>query len=319
MLTGGNTPGTFRVRAYVPSSRYSPEADFTGTTLPQAATTIEVAGGNYQFGSTNSPFPTQLKVRVLNLAEQPPLLAERPRYRDRAGGPVRAHPAGRSGRSRHLLPLAATDGSGLVTVTVTVGDASATFHEYVVPGRGAVTISPLRGDGQHTSPDTPFATRLGVLVQDGDARVIPDFPVTFSAGGPAVFADGSKSAAVTSSAGDVTYAPALYATGASGPVTVTVTIAGSDASAVFHLTVDALPYDHLIIVGGDKQTAPANSIPAKPFPAPLTVQAIGADGKPVKDVRVDYTVQGPATFELLGNVPGTGTGATGYTGADGQV
>jgi hypothetical protein len=318
-LTGGNTPGTFRVRAYVPQGPIQPEADFTGTTLPQAATTIEVAGGNYQFGSASSPFPAQLKVRVLDQAGNPLYLQN---AHVTVTGPAALY--GRTsldvqGIQSISMPLAATDGSGPVTVTVTAADASATFHEYVVPGRGAVTISPLRGDGQHTTPDTPFATRLGVLVQDGDARVIPDFPVTFSSDGPAVFADGAKSATVTSSAGDVTYAPALYATGASGPVTVTVTIAGSDASAVFHLTVDPLPYDHLIIVGGDKQTAPANSIPAKPFPALLTVQAIGADGKPVKDVRVDYTVQGPATFELLGNVPGTGTGATGYTGANGQV
>ena len=319
VLTGGNTPGTFRVRAYVPSSRYSPEADFTGTTLPQAATTIEVAGGNYQFGSADSPFPAQLNVRVLDQAGNPLYLQN---AHVTVTGPASLY--GRTsldvqGIQSISMPLAATDGSGPVTVTVTAGDASATFHEYVVPGRGAVTISPLRGGGQHTTPGNPFPARLGVLVQDGDARAIPGFPVTFSADGPAVFADGSKSATVTSSADDVTYAPALHATGAPGPVTVTVRIAGSDASAVFHLTVDPLPYDHLIIAGGDKQTAPANSIPAKPFPAPLTVEAIGADGKPVKDVRVDYTVQGPATFELLGNVPGTGTGATGYTGADGQV
>lgn len=38
------------------------------------------------------------------------------------------------------IPLAATDGSG--PVTVTAGYASATFHEYVVPRRGTVTISP---------------------------------------------------------------------------------------------------------------------------------------------------------------------------------
>jgi hypothetical protein len=325
-LTGGNTPGTFRVRAYVPQGPIQPEADFTGTTLPQAATTIEVAGGNYQFGSANSLFPTQLKVRLLDQAGNP-LSLQNAHVTVTGPAILYGHTSvDVQGTQSISMPLAATDDSGPVTVTVTSGNASATFREYVVPGRGAVTISPLRGDGQHTSSGKPFPAQLGVLVQDGDSRVIPGFPVTFTADGPAVFADGSKSATVTSAASGVTYAPDLHATTASGPVTVTVAIAGSDASAVFHLTVDAPAFDHLVIVAGDKQTAQANSIPVphvnplKPFPAPLTVQAIGADGKPVKGVRVDYTVQGPAGFDLLGNVTGNllDNAAYGYTGADGQ-
>ena len=73
---------------------------------------------------------------------------------------------------------------------------------------------------------------------------------------------------------------------------------------MFHLTVDALPHDHLIIVGGDKHTKILHMTPAKSFPVLLTVQAVGSNGKAVKDVRVDYTVTHPATFELLGSAPG---------------
>ena len=135
------------------------------------------------------------------------------------------------------MPLAATDRCGPVTVTVTTGTATVTFHEYAVPGRGTVTITAAgRGDLQ-ADPGQPFPAQLGVLVHDGDSRIIPDFPITFSVNGPAAFADGSKSATVTSSATGVTDAPPLRATSTPGPVIVTATIAGSDASAVFRLQV----------------------------------------------------------------------------------
>ena len=109
------------------------------------------------------------------------------------------------------LPLTAAGDTGPVTVTVTAGTATATFHADV-PAGGTVTISPSRGDGQQTNPGQPFPARPGVLVHDGDTRVIPSFPVTFTSHGPAVFADGSKSATITSSADDITYAPPLQAT-----------------------------------------------------------------------------------------------------------
>ena len=79
-------------------------------------------------------------------------------------------------------------------------------------------------------------------------------------------------------------------------MTVTVTIAGSDTSATFHLTVGDI--DRLIILGGDKQTAPPNTSPVleHPFPAPLTVEAIQANDHPVSGEPVTYTVHGPAVF-----------------------
>jgi hypothetical protein len=100
-------------------------------------------------------------------------------------------------------------------------------------------------------------------------------------------------------------------------VTVTITMAGTDTSAVLHLAVGEI--DRLIIVGGDKQTAPAQSTPvwAHPFPLPLIVEAISAKDHPEGGVPVTYTAHGPAEFVVDG-VLGTPTIEV-PTGSDGQA
>ena len=70
-LVAGSRAGTIKVSAEVPQSPSAPAAVFTATTLPQAPTTLEVAGGNYQFGSAGSLFPSPLQVRVLDQAGHP--------------------------------------------------------------------------------------------------------------------------------------------------------------------------------------------------------------------------------------------------------
>ena len=58
-----------------------------------------------------------------------------------------------------------------------------TFYENL-PAQGRVIITPSHGDGQETQPTQPFYGLLGVDVTDGGNRVIPDFPLTFTADGP---------------------------------------------------------------------------------------------------------------------------------------
>jgi hypothetical protein len=295
VITAGSTAGTFQVTAEVAESPATPQAVFTGTTLPQAATTAEIAAGNYQFGSAGSVFPAALQVRVLDQEGHP---IPSPTASVTVTGPATIY--GRTALNVQgdldgviSMPLAAGD-SGPVTVTVTAGTATATFYEDI-PGQGTVAITPSRGEDQQTNPGQPFPARLGVLAHDGDGRAIPNFPVTFTVHGPAVFASGSKQATVTSSAGDITYAPPLQATYQPGAVTVTVTIAGSDASAQFHLQVNEVR--GLVIRDGDQQTIPASSDPAHldPFPAGLWVEAIyPADGQPANGVTVTYTIHGTA-------------------------
>ena len=71
VITAGSTPGTFKVTAEVTESPATPRAVFTGTTLPQAATTAEIIGGNYQFGSAGNVFPAPLQVRILDQEGHP--------------------------------------------------------------------------------------------------------------------------------------------------------------------------------------------------------------------------------------------------------
>lgn len=316
VLTAGSTAGTFQVIAEVAESPATPQAVFTGTTLPQAGTTAEITGGNYQFGSAGSVFPAPLQVRILDQDGHP--------IPNPTAGVTVTGPAAIYGRTTLnvqgdpdgviSMPLTAAGDTGPVTVTVTAGTATATFHADV-PAGGTVTISPSRGDGQQTNPGQPFPARLGVLVHDGGARVIPSFPVTFTIHGPAVFADGSKSATITSSADDITYAPSLQATFQPGAVTVTVTIAGSDASAQFHLQVNEVR--GLVIRDGDRQTIPASSDLAHldPFPTGLWVEATyPADGQPANGVTVTYTIHGTAAVFIDFNKNHRDT-ATAVTGA----
>jgi hypothetical protein len=319
VITAGSTPGTFQVTAEVTESPATPRAVFTGTTLPQAATTAEITGGNYQFGSAGSVFPAPLQVRILDQAGHP--------IPNPAAGVTVTGPATIYGHTTLnvqgdpdgviSMPLAADD-SGPVTVTLTAGTATATFYEDI-PGQGTVTITPSRGEDQQTNPGQPFPARLGVLVHDGDARAIPNFPVTFTVHGPAIFADGSKSATLPSSADDITYAPPLQATYQPGAVTVTVTIAGSDASAQFHLQVRETT--GLVIRDGDRQTIPASSDPVhlNAFPSLLWVEAIDpADGQPANGVTVTYTIHGTATVFIVDSshrdTASAVTGAYGYPG-----
>lgn len=302
-ITAGSTAGTFQVIAEVTESPYTPRAVFTGTTLEQAATTAEIVGGNYQFGSAGTVFPAPLQARILDQAGHP---IPSPAAHVTVTGPATIYGHTTLDVQGDLdgiisMPLAAGDGTGPVTVTLTAGTATATFHADI-PARGTVTIHPSGGQDQQANPGQPFAARLSVLVQDGDARVIPGFPVTFTVHGPAVFADGSKSATVTSSAENVTYAPALQATYQPGAVTVNVTIAGSDASALFHLQVNEV--HGLVIRSGDRQTVPASSDPMHflPFPAALEIEATyPVDGQPANGVTVTYTIHGTAAFFLNGS------------------
>ena len=318
-ITAGSTAGTFQVIAEVVESPATPRAVFTGTTLPQAATTAEITGGNYQFGSAGSVFPAPLQVRILDQAGHP--------IPDPTAGVTVTGPATIYGRTTLnvqgdpdgiiSMPLAAAGDSGPVTVTVTAGTATATLYEDI-PGQGTVTINPSRGGDQQTNPGQPFPARLGVLVHDGDARVIPNFPVTFTVHGPAVFDGGSKSATVTSSAGDITYAPPLQATFQPEAVTVTVTIAGSDASALFHL--DVREVTGLVIRGGDRQTIPASSDPVHldAFPSLLWVEAIyPTDGQPANGVKVTYTIHGTAAVFIVDSSHRDTTSAV--TGTDGKA
>jgi hypothetical protein len=311
-LTAGRTAGTFQVTAVVLDSPTVPRAVFHGTTLPQAPTTAEIIGGNYQFGSADSFFPAPLQARILDQAGHPIPLAT---GQATVTGPATIYgqtslPVQADSDGVISLPLHADDASGPVTVKVTTGTASATFYEDV-PGRGTVTMSPLRGNDQQTIPGHPFPAPLGVLVQDGELRVIPNFPVTFTVHGPAVFADGSQSATVTSSADDVTYAPALRATDEPGAVTVKATTAGSAASAEFHLLVNEAR--GLVIRGGDRQHAPVGS--DLPFTAPLEVEATYLnDGQLANGVTVTYTIHGTAAFFLVGpNHRDTTSAVTGTT------
>jgi hypothetical protein len=318
-LTAGRHAGTFTVTASVPQSPGVAGATFTGTTSPQAASTVEVRAGNHQFSSEGAAFPVQLQARVLDQAGNPVPLASADVT---VTGPATVYghsstvaQAGEDGVV--TIPLVAAEASGPVKVTVKAGTGTATFDENVAAERGTITMT-MKGDGQQTDPGQPFPAKLGVLIQDGDSREIPDFPVTFTVNGPAAFADGSQAATVPSASSGVTYAPALHATKTAGPVLVTVTIGGTDASTVFHLEVGHA--SGLLIVSGDKQTVRQSNLygPANAF-QPLTVEAIQSNGKPANGIHVEFSVPAQDAALLKGDDGLDNYDFHGVTGADGKV
>ena len=94
-ITAGSTAGTFQVIAEVTESPYTPRAVFTGTTLEQAATTAEIVGGNYQFGSAGHRVPRPAAGPDPGPGRPPHPQPGRPRHRDRARDHLRAHHPGR--------------------------------------------------------------------------------------------------------------------------------------------------------------------------------------------------------------------------------
>lgn len=321
-LIAGSTPGTVQVAAEVLIGNV-PSATFTATITEQVPTTIRVTGGNYQFATPGAAFAVPLTARVLDQAGNPDAWAP---VTATVTGPAtiwgRTEAEIQTGQDGSVsLPLMAAESfGGPVSVTLTSGSASATFTEYV-NGRGPVTMTASRGGGQQVLSGEAFPQPLQALILDGNAMVIPGFPVTFTIEGPAVFPGGASSATVLSGAGSegLTTSPTLTATNRSGPVTVTVTMAGTSASTRFDLTVR--PTASLTVVAGDGQTIPPNSVWAVRsyyFPTPLTVVATDAGtGRPAVGVVVTFTVQGPARFQ--GNLGlGTDTAAV-ATGADGRA
>ena len=85
---------------------------------------------------------------------------------------------------------------------------------------------------------------------------------------------------------------------------------------MFHLKVGDV--NRLIILGGDRQTAPASTYPVylTPFPAPLTVEAIQSNDRPANGVEVTYTAHGPAVFDVNSDQVAT---IKALTGTDGKV
>ena len=132
----------------------------------------------------------------------------------------------------------------------------------------------IHSDGQETQLTQPFYGLLGVDVADGGNRVIPDFPLTFTADGPAAFAAPPSTSPVYEHPFPAPLTvEAIQANDhpASGEP-VTYTVHGPAVFVVSHIGTDTLQ----VVTGADGQAAAA-LYPKYNQTGPVTVTASSPD------------------------------------------
>lgn len=157
------------------------------------------------------------------------------------------------------------------------------------------------GDGQSGVAGTRLATQVVVQVVDQNGQPASAVSVQFTATGallgrPLVLSDAAGNAANVVTIGD-----------AAGPVTVTASVSGIAAPAVFSLTATAGPAAALVAVTGNGQTG----IIGARLDSALVVRVSDAKGNAVAGATVDWV----AASGVLTTAAQTTSGADGTTSA----
>lgn len=196
-----------------------------------------------------------------------------------------------------------TGRAGTSNMVVSVGEFSIRNIQLVaLPGfAGGVRI--ISGNNQSGNPEQVLSP-LTVSVDDGDpANTLPSIPVRWEVISGSATLTGPATAN-TGANGRATNTVRLGST--PGPVVIRATaLSGNNPSATFTLQVNVTAAN-LQPVSGSGQTAQVNTT----FPAALVVQANNAQGQPVQNVSVGFSVTtGSATL----------SSSSAITGADGRA
>jgi hypothetical protein len=173
------------------------------------------------------------------------------------------------------------------------------------PARVAVTA----GTPQSATIDTAFGAAFQVIVNDASGDPLSGVVVTFAApasGASGTFAGGTGSA--TTNAQGVAAAPMFTANGTAGSYTVTATVAGVAAPAVFALTNLVGPANRVTATAGTSQSATIHTV----FGTALQATVQDAGGNPVSGAVVTFTA--PASGAGGTFAGGTGTATTNAQG-----
>jgi adhesin/invasin len=180
--------------------------------------------------------------------------------------------------------VTATSASGnAVTVTATVAGvtAPAVLVEDLVAGSPA-SIQVVSGSGQITAAGTAFASPLVVLVLDSNRIPVANAVVSFAGTGLGF----APAASVTTNSSGQAIVTASSASGS--PVTVTATVNGATAPAVFVEDLVAGSPASVQVVSGSGQSAAANTA----FASPLVVQVLDGNRIPVANATVSFAGAG---------------------------
>ncbi len=165
-------------------------------------------------------------------------------------------------------------------------------------------ISAVFGNNQSTTVGTTFGTALEGQIFDVSGNLVEGGSVTFTetngpTGAGASFSGGNTETVVSNSDGQA-IAPPLSANDVAGSFTVTATCDGF--STIFDLTNTSGAAASIATIGG----TPQSTIEGSPFGTLLQALVTDAEGNPVADVSVTFTVPSSGasgTFDTFATVP----------------
>ncbi len=277
--TLGPEPGEHVLRAS--TGRLATQLTFTTTGVVGPAAIIEQQAGDQQTATAGRPVATRPAVRVTDQVGNPVVGVEVTFAVASGGGQIigASTVTGSTGVATLLEWILGPD-PGPNTLTASAeGLTPATFTATGVPGPAIVTI--VGGDGQTAVAGTTLPTPPAVLVTDARGKPLSQVAVTFTVvgGGGSV----SSGTATTDDAGMAAVQWTL------GPLVGTNTLFAQTADlAIVSFTAvgNAGQPALLAIISGDGQAALVGTA----LPVPPTVVVLDAQGNPVGDVSVEFTV-----------------------------
>lgn len=273
---------------------------------------IGSAGGTPQGATVNAAFAAPLAVQVVDSLGDP------------VSGVSVSFQAPGSGASATLSTTsAATDLNGLAQITATANaiagaysitasvDGVGTTARFDLTNiAGAVSsVGASTGTPQSATVNTAFSTALGVIVTDASNNPVPGITVRFTApnaGASATFPSGATATTDASGLAQVSAGANTVA----GTYTVSASVNGASAIAVFALSNGAGPAALALPIGGTPQNATVSSA----FATPLGVLVTDAYGNPSNGVSVTFTAPVNGASAAF---PPDGTVTTIVTGPDG--
>ena len=179
--------------------------------------------------------------------------------------------------------------------------ASLTQNIYGLPA--SITVS--SGTPQTAAVNTNYASPLVAIVKDAVGDPVPNVAVTWATNGTITTADGTLSAATSTTNTNGLASVNVTANGKTGSFQVTASAVGTPAQ--FALTNTAGAPTSITLSSGSPQAAVINT----PFQQPLTVLVTDAGSNPVQGVTVTYVANGTTANASL-SAPSAVTDINGF-------
>lgn len=282
----GGVPGSGDIANALDLQQFGP---FNFTSIPGAPAQFQIISGNNQVGAIGAPLQPLVAKLVDSLGD--PEVGMNVVWSVVPAGAVALSNSGNvtdsNGVVSQTVSLNVLASSG-VTITVALAsnpNISATFQETV---QGAITtFSKISGDGQSAQVGTTFAAPLVVQVVNA-AGPVANYPVQYISSGPVTL--------TSSTAGtDATGKASLTVKASNVPGTASVTAIAGALTQVFNLTVTSAPTgptpNGISVVSGNMQSAQMGAA----FSQALIVQVNSTSG-PVSGYTVNFASTGPVTL-----------------------